>query len=525
MSRGLSCDNLIRLKWEEEFVADGRAFGREGIWGKGPVGPRRARPRHGEVGTCWPLEYSATLPIEAHHFINVFVRNLEGDVASRSGGCISATHYDPAFDALVSRPRLASRRSPTSPRRLNYHVTLPTSPSLSSHFDGFEPDLFDYYFSRLCPLTTPSRHMTSPFSDLILPLFAAGGQAFAMQSILAFSARHRSLTDPRWSAKALSLKGKALSALRRRIASQDAAGGAIADPQIPIAMVFLCLDEILDNCDHRWVIHMRACQDWLHRRKRLPSSTPDSEQGLISFAERFFASQDVISRTACGNSPHFGLDYWRSLEREADAGSWVGCSPALASVMFRITELGRGRERGGLAADNFERQAASLDEELEALGRGSRYDRQGHQLDSISSIFEMTLEAVKVYHHCLLYDASPSMPTIAAPVANIIHLAHGLVRAGCASGLAFPIFVAAVELDPLNDEIAPPVEGQRSGRRVVLEMLQMLAGSALFNVAKARAVIEEVWAVRDLSLEEERRGTGNDWNVYVSPYSSNISLA
>ncbi|PKS05665.1 hypothetical protein jhhlp_008184 [Lomentospora prolificans] len=480
--------------------------------------------------------FTEILPIEPHHFVNVYVWDIEDGNESRD---MSVDEYTEALSCDSG--------------------IIPTGPESGSElfFDGFHPDLFDYYSSRLCALTSPSKHTTSPFTQLILPLFTAGGQEFVLQSIMAFAARHRSVSNPHYARMALSLKGKALASLRRRLTAPNnmTTLDIIADPQIPIAMMFLCLDEILDNCDHRWVIHLRACQDWLKRRKQfLLTYTPNGsslrqqhqhqQHSLVSFAERFFAFQDVISRTACGKAPHFGLEYWQSPERESDTQGWMGCSPALASIIFRTTELGRARELNELSAHDFERQAASLEEELESLryrgdfsvgsGQGNTYrDAVAINDDGIlHDSFELMREAVQLYHHCLLHDASPSTPLVAESVRSILRKTHRLVQAGSTSGLAFPLFAAAVELDPLDDELIPSdISDQHSkpvsGRRLVLEILQTLTGSSLFNVAKTRAVIRNIWTMRDLHLGEpqEEMGEQNDWNIYVSPYCNNLNLA
>lgn len=555
--RGLACDNGLRLKWEEEFVAHGRAFGRQGVWSKEhPRRSRQASSPGSELGTTC-LYLPKTIPTEAHHFINIFVRHLENNMADQNEDDLDES-------TSVGRKSCSVAGSPGSDSQLttychdsmspssSYEYPTATSPASLSPFtclDNFNPSLLEYYFLRLCPLTMSSHLITSPFVDLILPLFAAGGQEFVLQSIMAFSARHRSLTDSSWSRVALSLKGRALCALRQRLGLLDITADAIADPQVPVAMMFLCLDEILDNCDHRWVIHLRACQGWLRRRKQLLSSCPPSsllglhsEDSLVIFAERFFAFQDVISRTACGNSPQFGLEYWQSPTQLSNVQGWIGCSPTLARIIFQITELGRTRGHKQPCSDAFEKQARSLEEELKSLSYRSPQVQAVKESGSstltvdseIDSSSELMREAAKLYHHCLLHDASPSTPLVVETVSRILQSIHEHVQAGCTSGMAFPLFVAAVELDPLSDELVFRSENnclvreRVSGRRLVLEILEALSGFALFNIAKTRAVIRNIWAMRDLSLDEDRGISAraeNDWNVYVSPYCSNISLA
>jgi hypothetical protein len=546
LSRGLDCDNQIQLKWQEEFEAHGRAFGRQGVWSK--VSPQRPRGpsspgRPSAIGLTKSL--TGPLSIEPHYFIHTFRRDLECDTADQ---CEGDGRNDARYEeySVTSTPGSGSHLT-SSP--FSYHsASLPVSPSPYPRLDGFDPGLLEYYLLRLCPLTIPSQCIKSPFADLILPLFASGGHEFVLLSVMSFSARHRSLTDPRWSRIALSLKGRVLTALRQRIGIPDLTANAIADPQIPIAMMFLCLDEIVDNCDRHWVIHLRASQDLLYRRKKLLlSPVSASEHSLVALAERFFAFQDVISRTACGSSPHFGLEYWQSPEREADVEGWIGCSPTLAAKIFRITELGRARGCTELSRDEFERQAGSLEEELDSLTSESdddltlRSQDNDHddniKSDCLRSPVELMQEAVKLYHHCLLYNAAPSTPLVIEIVSKILQKTHDLVQAGSVAGLAFPLFVAAVELDPLTDETAflNAATGERtSGRRLVLDTLRTMSGSALFNVAKTSTVIRKIWAMRDLRLGDDQATSAspdkpttelNDWNIYVSPYSSNISLA
>lgn len=539
MSRGLACDNQVRLKWEEEFVARGQAFGRQGVWSKEL--PRR--PPRGERSTPFPMKFARIPPVSPHHFINAFVCDVQDDViADRDDGYvknIEVDEIDSVSGANLSSSQLRLRRHPPTPPHTYHSPSLPASPSQFTYLNGFDPSLLEYYFLRLCPLTTPSRHVTSPFVDLILPLFATGGQQFVLESIMAFSARHRSLTNPHYSRAALLSKGRALAALRSRLGPSGMTVDALADPQIPVAMMFLCLDEILDNCDHRWVIHMRACQNWLRRSRQLcfSSREPSAQNSLVSFAERFFAFQDVISRTACGSSPKFGLEYWQSSEHEGDLQGWLGCSPALANIIFRITELGRAGCSEKLDAEDFECQADALEEELDSLPYGYQQvhpceDDGGNSTsdDLLHGSFELMRDAVGLYHRCLLHDASPSTPEVAETVATILEKTRDRVAAGITSGLTFPLFVAAVELDPLNDELvfrdADSAGEVTSGRRLVLEILQRLSGSSLFNVAKTRAVIRTIWTIRDLRLDQERAASRhNDWNFYVSPYSLNISLA
>lgn len=83
--------------------------------------------------------------------------------------------------------------------------------------------------------------------------------------------------------------------------------------------MFMCLYEINDNCDCRWVIHLRGSHEIIRQRRQLSfPSGQSASHPLTSFAERFFAFQDVMGRTACGDVPLFGSDYWENLEPQIE---------------------------------------------------------------------------------------------------------------------------------------------------------------------------------------------------------------
>ena len=146
---------------------------------------------------------------------------------------------------------------------------------------------------------------------------------------------------------------------------------------------------------------------------------------------------------------------------------------------------------------------------------------------------ELKRKAVVLYHCCVLYDASPSTPLVSELVTDILEGIAELVAEGLTAGLSFPIFVAAVELDPLDNQLFQNrktlAEPLVSGRRLVLEMLKSMAQSSLSNISRTKGVIEKVWRMRDMSLDGDEPchfpEGANDWGIFVGPYSSNISLA
>lgn len=500
----------MQLKWESEFVARGLAFGREGAWSKDGK-PAQTGPvtQHADM-------FLRTPNISSYHFVNLSLSDFEPDPAER-------------MEYLAEYPRPGLEIAKANRRFASAHLSPHISPYPT--FMGFDSSLLEYYLSRLCPLTVPSAGVTSPFASLVIPLFASGGRDYILMSVMALAARHRSLTDPKWTRVAMSLKGRVLTAVRQLLESSEMATDVVSDSQIPVAMMFLCLDEILDNCDHRWVIHLRAGQDFIrHRRRLLPSSSDDDENGqLVRFSERFFAYQDVISRTACGNAPIFGLEYWQSADRRG-YDIWTGCSSTLTSIIFRITELARARDRENVSVDVLARDAEVLGQE------SSSFDIRSAVIgldDTLIRSEYLKKASVELYYYCLVDDDTPASPRASNLVKQILQETMDLVVLGCVSGLMFPLFTAAVELDPLDDEESYEnlMTGEFvSGRRLVLEILDAMSGVALANVERTAAVIRKVWRMRDLDLHDDHESRlvdvkQNDWSRYVNPYSLNISLA
>ncbi|KAL6923907.1 hypothetical protein FSHL1_001157 [Fusarium sambucinum] len=517
ITRGVECNNSIQLKWESEFTARGMSFGREGVWAK------EDRPRQRN-----PVAHSPALlvlpSIEPRHFINTyhsdFVRdpNLEKSLVREAMQLREETVYG-VSTALACRSRSAS---PSLIPSISSFPTLNTP----------ERSLFEYYLLRLCPLTTPSSQLSSPFSNLVAPLFTHAGQDLLVQSVLAFAARHRSIKDPSWARSAMKMKGNALTGLLKKIRSPDVTADVILDPQVPATMMFLCLYEIIDNGDYRWVFHLRASQEFMRKRRQLalPSSDNTGFGSLAAFAERYFAFQDVISRTACGNSPIFGLEYWQRPDHTEDIDAWMGCSPAMASVIFKITELARTRNKDHMTEQDYQLQVEDLDKELALVS--SNVTAVEAMDENVRRSVDLKKTSVQLYFHCLLRDADPSTPQVAYLVTKVLQSIHNLIQQGSAAGLLFPLFVAAVELDPLKDDEIFLHESLRtylSGRQMVLEILDAMVNSSLANIERTKAVILKVWRMRDLHTQRESPLVGmedaNDWNNFVSPFTQNLNLA
>ncbi|KAL1390144.1 C6 zinc finger domain protein [Phyllosticta capitalensis] len=542
-SKNLECQRGVALKWEAEYASRGLAFGRTGVWNKN--GSSSDEPPSADPAA---LRWLPLPPIQLYHFVNSTIDGFEDSLAEQEELSMLSGHYG----RLITMPDSpgSSCSSASGLETPGHFFSLPyvTSPrgSFSLPMDSilYAPKAFpqledrslasllNYYLDRLCPLTTPSVRSKSPFASLVVP-FILSASPNALDSVLALAARHLAKSNRSWKSVAMQLEGKVLHTLRKRLISEDPSKVAL-DPEVPIIMMMLCMYEIINKCDERWVIHLKGARDlFVTRRKLLAGTSPDS---LLHFSERFFAYQDVIGRTACGEVPIFGHDYWKSDDQEVDA--WLGGSPELISIVFSITDLCRLQRVDPEAAskDKFAIEAEKLERRLASLVQTMRDPSD----ELLWRSAEMKRLATVVYLYCALYGASPTTPLVVDHVRQILkHVAYCVDR-DITAALTWPVFVAAAELDPLQDEIWNDAEtGQPVyGRPLVLKALDHMSKTSVANALKTRSVITAVWQEREIKPAKSSPPppvtTGssssgeselNDWAIFVAPFSRNMSLA
>lgn len=426
----------------------------------------------------------------------------------------------------------------TSPDlQVRFHTPISPGPTFSNLPFRIDPrygHLVSYYRERLCPLTVPSRQRTSPFYSLILP-FCTSASNTVSDALLALSARHLSRSDRTWAVTAARLENLVLRDLRQRLAIAKPSE-IWQDHELPVVMMLMCLYEILNRCDQRWVVHLKGARDLIRARRNMTgrhSSEQDSVNELTRFAERFFAFQDVIGRTACGEVPIFGSDYWDTSDETID--SWLGCSPALVSIICSATELSRSKDstHNAVVSNEFAVQAASLESRLLNIRQSLP---AGSDDDLLIRSAEIKRSASRIHLYCALYGASPRTHVIKEGVRQVLHQAAYFLLEEVAAGLVWPLFVAAVELDPLDDEVwrdghtGAPVYG----RALVLRILEHMGRASIANVTRTREVICKIWDARDTAMTGDdssvtacvpKPGIDDDWDRFVAPLSSNISLA
>ncbi|KAJ5729513.1 uncharacterized protein N7483_004021 [Penicillium malachiteum] len=516
--KGLTCTTNLVLKWESEFVSRGAAFGRAGVWNK-------AKSDGSTSGAASPystglspneLRQWCLLPqIQQWAFINSGVGTYENpsdvDVISNEQSEVSLV-----FRNVTNNPALMTTF------RFNPMPALSLFPQASQVGHG---ELLDYYLQQVCPRTSASSTMSSPFASVILP-FSVSASPTLFKAIQALGACHRARADPSYAPVSLRLKSETLRDLRRRL-SHEGSSMCSADPEVLVIMMMLCLYEITDKCDQQWTIHLKGAKDLIRLRRQRALAFPE-ESSLLepasAFAEHFFAFQDVMGRTACAKEVLFGSDYWKADDRSIDL--WMGCSPELVSILSTITDMSRARRHldSDSVRDTFYLEAKSIEHQLEHLVQEVGDD--GDEDDALASAAEAKRLAALLYLHCGLYGASPTTPLVVEYVHQILRLLSEQLDRGSLASVTWPLFVAAVELDPSHDELWSSPDGTVSGRSIILRALSAMAESTISNIARTRAVIVQVWQARDQDLLKAPQIKGlNDWEWYVVPVSDAMSLA
>jgi hypothetical protein len=298
--------------------------------------------------------------------------------------------------------------------------------------------------------------------------------------------------------------------------------------------MLLCLFEIVDNCDWQWILHLQGAKDIIRLRRKQQQFSPGSSVGhsedpVSAFVELFFAFQDVMGRTACAKADLFGASYWD--ENDAFIDGWMGCSPALVSILFAIMDLSRSRRLAVSDSDKttFHIKASSLNTKLQSLDQRLNAKTEDRTLQSIAELKKLTCQ---VYLQCALHDGKPTDSMIKSHVREILKGIVGLIDQDSVSHVIWPLFVAAVELDPLDHELwsDPDTGAVTDGRVLVLSLLAKIAKVSVSSVSRTRSVIEQVWQTRDFNVSKSAGSSRapssdlNDWEHYVVPVSDALSL-
>lgn len=529
--KGLPCTTTLVLKWESEFASRGVAFGRAGVWNKprpdGASSSSSSVPSTPATSTAEDTYWCSLPTIHSWGFVNSGALAFEthGEVDVKSNELQTLVPFIQDNTSLGQLPPHLYSLGDLGGLAAALHPNPRAGPSLFPDVTRMgHGDLMDYYLQQVCPRTTASSAVSSPFASVILP-FSLSASPTLFKAIQALGACHRSRNDASYGALGLRLKSETLRDLRYRLSSEGPSN-CCNDPEILVVMMLLCQYEIVDKCDPHWTIHLNGAKDLirLRRGQATASSSPSVRvpDPATAFAEHFFAFQDVMGRTACAKEVAFGSDYWKADDRHIDM--WMGCSPELVSLLCAITDMSRARRTldSDSSRKSFALRAASLEGQLEHLVQ----EIEEGDDDVLVSGAEAKRLAAVLYLHCALYSACPTSPLVARYVRQILQIVSDLLDRGSLTSITWPVFVAAVELDPAQDEIWTDDSGKPvSGRAIVLRALAAMAESTIANIARTRAVIVQLWQTRDQDLVKAPQIEGNDWEWYVVPISDAMSLA
>ncbi|KAJ5611067.1 hypothetical protein N7510_007786 [Penicillium lagena] len=525
--KDLQCYSTFQLKWESDFRDRGVAFGRSGLWSKNSPEERRSATVSSGSTSTFPEEatWLAIPSVQYWTFVNndmSFIQRLCDEEQNHA-----EPHLLPAFNAKMAigeqgprEPMLTSTRSPSpfnQSMKMNEVLMQNLRPSLSlfpllAELENRE--LFDYYINQICPRTTHTSLSQSPFASVILP-YCVSASPTVLRAIQALAACHWSQYDSQYSSIALQLKSRVLNDFRKRI-NREPWIVVAEDPEVLVIVMFLCLFDIVDDCDQRWIVHLQGAKDIIRLRRR--------QQHLLTGA-----NEDVMGRTACAKADLFGSSYWH--EDDTTINLWMGCSPALVSILFTVMDLSRSRRLMVSDEDQmtFSLRAAALSDKLNNLKQEPHAVEKDQTIHRIAELKRLTCV---VYLNCALYGGRPSEHVIGIYVRRILKEIVELLALESVCHVIWPLFVAAVELDPLDTELwtDPETGSVTDGRRLVLELLARMAKSSVSSVSRTRAVIEQVWKSRDFNLskpsETKRASISdlNDWERYVVPVSDALSL-
>ncbi|KAJ5766885.1 uncharacterized protein N7511_004501 [Penicillium nucicola] len=547
--KNLQCTSTYQLKWESDYRYRGVAFGRSGRWGKNSP-ENRQTPSPTGSSPSFPEEatWLVTPPVDTWTFLNNDVSLIQRLCDEEETH--TEPHLLPAFNAkqVIGEQGPRGSRSPSTrptsgiakPLNMNEVLLQNLQPPLSL-FPSLDTlgnrVLFDYYINQVCPRTVHNPHSQSPFASVILP-YCVSASPTVLRAIQALAACHWSQYDPQYSNISLQLKSRVLNTFRKRINTEPTSLVA-DDPEVLVIVMFLCLFDIVDDCDKQWIVHLQGAKDIIRLRRKQQrliaeknenDSAGSPQDPVSSFTELFFAFQDVMGRTACAKADLFGSSYWH--EDDTTINSWMGCSPALVSIIFAVMDLSRSRRALVSNEDqlNFSTRASALNKRLDTLRQGSH--TAGKEDQTICKIAELKRLTSTAYLNCALYGAHPAEDTTKTYVRTILREVVELLAQESACHVIWPLFVAAVELDPLDFELwtDPETGFVTDGRRLVLELLDRMAKNSVSSVSRTRAVIEQVWKSRDFDLLKTaklKRGpiaALNDWERYVVPFSDALSL-
>ena len=545
-SRGHSdCTYSLVLKWEADYKHVGRAFGRVGVWSKHDLSSNVGQHANSPAFPAAELTLRRRpVPIHSSAFVNLYLRDFQNVDEDENENCksIASSYRTLTFDGMGATSQVDALGQ--------WPMTRSLTDPLANNLQLVDPHLLSYYLHRVCALTVPLANYAteSPFSALLFPFSLSCSSTAIVEALLGLAASHWSRFDKTYRRVAQAYYRKTLGSLRTLLATKTAAESAV-DPEILALMMLLCQHELIKDGESRWVVHLRGARDLISFRRQQQQQLPNDAKALTRqrphpweqitvFAERFFAFYDVMGRTACGEEPMFGNDFWSTQEDQVDP--WMGCSPRLVSIISTITELSWKHHRQIQSRDERQELAKQRDKlqiSLQQLSFDSFVSSDSMEADTMRRCVLLKRLTVDLYLHSALADTTPLTPVIKTTVHRILRLIFDLQQLGIRAGLTWPLFMAACQLDPAEDMELEWVADEAGcndipqfARPFILHALDQLSDS-LANVSRTREVIEKVWRSREVASlmspsaqAAEEKVAFNDWARFVAPLCHNVSV-
>ncbi|KAJ5974642.1 hypothetical protein N7481_011852 [Penicillium waksmanii] len=220
--KGLPCTTTLVLKWESEFASRGVAFGRAGVWNKprpDGVSSSSSVPSTPATSTVEDTYWCSLPTIHPWGFVNSGVLAFEtrGEVDVKSNELQTLVPLIQGNASLGQLPLHLHSLGDLGGLAAALHPNPRAGPSLFPDVTRMgHGELMDYYLQQVCPRTTASSSVSSPFASVILP-FSLSASPTLFKAIQALGACHRSRSDASYGALGLRLKSETLHDLRHRL--------------------------------------------------------------------------------------------------------------------------------------------------------------------------------------------------------------------------------------------------------------------------------------------------------------------
>lgn len=338
--------------------------------------------------------------------------------------------------------------------------------------------------------------------------------------LLAYSASHRSrlLNHPEPANRIALWMEDVFPALRRALASPHS---KLSNSNLATAIMLASLEIISPNTfevEIPWQQHLNMARQMIIARE---GTSPVYRKDKVSyFLTRWFAYLDVLGSLSGrkNEQPLFHGNYWPTDPADESHNFQIDCllgfTSRCVSILANIAELARtcDSERIDVACNirqdwqpspEIIRKAQGLKSALQEARmhryQGCPHRRSSHQIDENSYAVEL-VTTNDAFHWAGLIHLNrrvlgkPSEdPEVQFAVSEIVSALFKVRKGGTAEGcLLFPMFTAGCAAQ------------DQTQRERIMERLKSVEGSGMFQVRKARALIEKVWE------------TGKPWESLVT---------